>query len=138
MKHLESQMEGSEQQQIDEYGEDIRERVHLDQDPKFVGEMPSYDYYFNLVHRPAFTCKSIAKYGYFKTIEDLYKAYLFLTKDYSKVHHPPSDIIENIYETAMDIKRNRGLLFDEQFIAKYRRFIALTYMGLVENNKNSE
>ncbi|HAR6290534.1 TPA: hypothetical protein I1749_002187 [Staphylococcus pseudintermedius] len=135
MKQLESQMEGSEHEQIREYGEDLRNRVNIDPNPMLENEMTPYDYYFNLVHTPAFTCQSIAKHGYFKTIEDLYNAYLFLTMDYAKDHHRPSEIIANIYDTAMDIKRNSGVLFDEAFIAKYRRFIELTYMGLAESHK---
>ncbi|EGQ3033296.1 hypothetical protein I0P07_000829 [Staphylococcus pseudintermedius] len=135
MKQLESQMEGSEHEQIREYGEDLRNRVIIDPNPMLEDEMTPYDYYFNLVHTPAFTCQSIAKHGYFKTIENLYNAYLFLTMDYAKDHHRPSEIIANIYDTAMDIKRNSGVLFDEAFIAKYRRFIELTYMGLAESHK---
>ena len=138
MKQLESQMEGSEHQQIREYGEDLRNRVNIDPNPMLENEMTPYDYYFNLVHTPAFTCQSIAKHGYFKTIEDLYNAYLFLTMDYAKDHHRPSEIIANIYDTAMDIKRNSGILFDEAFIAKYRRFIELTYMGLAESHKEKK
>ncbi|EGQ3484722.1 hypothetical protein E8L91_02205 [Staphylococcus pseudintermedius] len=138
MKQLESQMEGSEHQQIREYGEDLRDRVNIDPNPMLEDEMTPYDYYFNLVHTPAFTCQSIAKHGYFKTIEDLYNAYLFLTMDYAKDHHRPSEIIANIYDTAMDIKRNSGVLFDEAFIAKYRRFIELTYMGLAESHKEKK
>ncbi|EGQ4034732.1 hypothetical protein GC007_07685 [Staphylococcus pseudintermedius] len=138
MKQLESQMEGSEHQQIREYGEDLRDRVNIDPNPMLEDEMTPYDYYFNLVHTPAFTCQSIAKYGYFKTIENLYNAYLFLTMDYAKDHHRPSEIIANIYDTAMDIKRNSGVLFDEAFIAKYRRFIELTYMGLAESHKEKK
>lgn len=138
MKQLESQMEGSEHQQIREYGEDLRDRVNIDPNPMLEDEMTPYDYYFNLVHTPAFTCQSIAKHGYFKTIEDLYNAYLFLTIDYAKDHHRPSEIISNIYDTAMDIKRNSGVLFDETFIAKYRRFIELTYMGLAESHKEKK
>ncbi|HGH0880479.1 TPA: hypothetical protein ACJHI4_000966 [Staphylococcus pseudintermedius] len=138
MKRLESQMEGSEHQQIREYGEDLRNRVNIDPNPMLENEMTPYDYYFNLVHTPAFTCQSIAKYGYFKTIENLYNAYLFLTMDYAKDHHRPSEIIANIYDTAMDIKRNSGVLFDEAFIAKYRRFIELTYMGLAESHKEKK
>ncbi|EGQ1720440.1 hypothetical protein RT956_000146 [Staphylococcus pseudintermedius] len=138
MKQLESQMEGSEHQQIREYGEDLRDRVNIDPNPMLEDEMTPYDYYFNLVHTPAFTCQSIAKHGYFKTIEDLYNAYLFLTIDYAKDHHRPSEIIANIYDTAMDIKRNSGVLFDETFIAKYRRFIELTYMGLAESHKEKK
>lgn len=138
MKQLESQMEGSEHQQIREYGEDLRDRVNIDPNPMLENEMTPYDYYFNLVHTPAFTCQSIAKHGYFKTIEDLYNAYLFLTMDYAKDHHRPSEIIANIYDTAMDIKRNSGVLFDETFIAKYRRFIELTYMGLAESHKEKK
>ncbi|EGQ0308594.1 hypothetical protein C3E46_RS01455 [Staphylococcus pseudintermedius] len=138
MKQLESQMEGSEHQQIREYGEDLRNRVNIDPNPMLENEMTPYDYYFNLVHTPAFTCQSIAKHGYFKTIEDLYNAYLFLTMDYAKDHHRPSEIIANIYDTAMDIKRNSGVLFDETFIAKYRRFIELTYMGLAESHKEKK
>ncbi|EKO8573552.1 hypothetical protein P1M62_000834 [Staphylococcus pseudintermedius] len=138
MKQLESQMEGSEHEQIREYGEDLRDRVNIDPNPMLEDEMTPYDYYFNLVHTPAFTCQSIAKHGYFKTIEDLYNAYLFLTMDYAKDHHRPSKIIANIYDTAMDIKRNSGVLFDETFIAKYRRFIELTYMGLAESHKEKK
>ncbi|EOG9003393.1 hypothetical protein ACLKNM_001495 [Staphylococcus pseudintermedius] len=138
MKQLESQMEGSEHEQIREYGEDLRNRVNIDPNPMLENEMTPYDYYFNLVHTPAFTCQSIAKYGYFKTIENLYNAYLFLTMDYAKDHHRPSEIIANIYDTAMDIKRNSGVLFDEAFIAKYRRFIELTYMGLSESHKEKK
>ncbi|MFB3175225.1 hypothetical protein PF220_07555 [Staphylococcus pseudintermedius] len=138
MKQLESQMEGSEHEQIREYGEDLRNRVNIDPNPMLENEMTPYDYYFNLVHTPAFTCQSIAKYGYFKTIENLYNAYLFLTMDYAKDHHHPSEIIANIYDTAMDIKRNSGVLFDEAFIAKYRRFIELTYMGLAESHKEKK
>ncbi|EHL7206619.1 hypothetical protein KEI86_001673 [Staphylococcus pseudintermedius] len=138
MKQLESQMEGSEHEQIREYGEDLRNRVNIDPYPMLENEMTPYDYYFNLVHTPAFTCQSIAKYGYFKTIENLYNAYLFLTMDYAKDHHRPSEIIANIYDTAMDIKRNSGVLFDEAFIAKYRRFIELTYMGLAESHKEKK
>ncbi|EIQ4144450.1 hypothetical protein LUU03_000309 [Staphylococcus pseudintermedius] len=138
MKQLESQMEGSEHEQIREYGEDLRNRVIIDPNPMLEDEMTPYDYYFNLVHTPAFTCQSIAKHGYFKTIEDLYNAYLFLTMDYAKDHHRPSEIIANIYDTAMDIKRNSGVLFDETFIAKYRRFIELTYMGLAESHKEKK
>ncbi|MGK4878009.1 hypothetical protein ACSMDP_06675 [Staphylococcus pseudintermedius] len=138
MKQLESQMEGSEHQQIREYGEDLRDRVNIDPNPMLEDEMTPYDYYFNLVHTPAFTCQSIAKHGYFKTIEDLYNAYLFLTMDYAKDHHRPSEIIANIYDTAMDIKRNSGVLFDETFITKYRRFIELTYMGLAESHKEKK
>ncbi|HCT0336178.1 TPA: hypothetical protein LQO97_001092 [Staphylococcus pseudintermedius] len=138
MKQLESQMEGSEHEQIREYGEDLRNRVNIDPNPMLENEMTPYDYYFNLVHTPAFTCQSIAKYGYFKTIENLYNAYLFLTMDYAKDHHRPSEIIANIYDTAMDIKRNSGVLFDEVFIAKYRRFIELTYMGLAESHKEKK
>ncbi|EGQ3279776.1 hypothetical protein G4N51_000322 [Staphylococcus pseudintermedius] len=138
MKQLESQMEGSEHQQIREYGEDLRDRVNIDPNPMLENEMTPYDYYFNLVHTPAFTCQSIARHGYFKTIEDLYNAYLFLTMDYAKDHHRPSEIIANIYDTAMDIKRNSGVLFDETFIAKYRRFIELTYMGLAESHKEKK
>ncbi|EPC7164147.1 hypothetical protein ACR2QP_001546 [Staphylococcus pseudintermedius] len=138
MKQLESQMEGSEHEQIREYGEDLRNRVNIDPNPMLENEMTPYDYYFNLVHTPAFTCQSIAKHGYFKTIEDLYNAYLFLTMDYAKDHHRPSEIIANIYDTAMDIKRNSGVLFDETFIAKYRRFIELTYMGLAESHKEKK
>ncbi|EJA1894113.1 hypothetical protein MWQ67_000025 [Staphylococcus pseudintermedius] len=138
MKQLESQMEGSEHEQIREYGEDLRNRVNIDPNPMLENEMTPYDYYFNLVHTPAFTCQSIAKYGYFKTIENLYNAYLFLTMDYAKDHHRPSEIIANIYDTAMDIKRNSGVLFDETFIAKYRRFIVLTYMGLAESHKEKK
>ncbi|HAR5821559.1 TPA: hypothetical protein I1519_000365 [Staphylococcus pseudintermedius] len=138
MKQLESQMEESEHQQIHEYGEDLRDRVNIDPNPMLEDEMTPYDYYFNLVHTPAFTCQSIAKHGYFKTIEDLYNAYLFLTMDYAKDHHRPSEIIANIYDTAMDIKRNSGVLFDEAFIAKYRRFIELTYMGLAESHKEKK
>lgn len=138
MKQLESQMEGSEHEQIREYGEDLRNRVNIDPNPMLENEITPYDYYFNLVHTPAFTCQSIAKYGYFKTIENLYNAYLFLTMDYAKDHHRPSEIIANIYDTAMDIKRNSGVLFDEAFIAKYRRFIELTYMGLAESHKEKK
>ncbi|ENL6185664.1 hypothetical protein AB5O32_000729 [Staphylococcus pseudintermedius] len=138
MKQLESQMEGSEHEQIREYGEDLRNRVNIDPNPMLENEMTPYDYYFNLVHTPAFTCQSIAKHGYFKTIEDLYNAYLFLTMDYAKDHHRPSEIIANIYDTAMEIKRNSGVLFDETFIAKYRRFIELTYMGLAESHKEKK
>ncbi|MGO4046564.1 hypothetical protein AB2L38_02740 [Staphylococcus pseudintermedius] len=138
MKQLESQMESSEHEQIREYGEDLRNRVNIDPNPMLENEMTPYDYYFNLVHTPAFTCQSIAKYGYFKTIENLYNAYLFLTMDYAKDHHRPSEIIANIYDTAMDIKRNSGVLFDEAFIAKYRRFIELTYMGLAESHKEKK
>ncbi|EJE4538536.1 hypothetical protein CRB11_000738 [Staphylococcus pseudintermedius] len=138
MKQLESQMEGSEHEQIREYGEDLRNRVNIDPNPMLENEMTPYDYYFNLVHTPAFTCQSIAKHGHFKTIEDLYNAYLFLTMDYAKDHHRPSEIIANIYDTAMDIKRNSGVLFDEAFIAKYRRFIELTYMGLAESHKEKK
>ncbi|EIK0274131.1 hypothetical protein LHE27_000516 [Staphylococcus pseudintermedius] len=138
MKQLESQMEGSEHEQIREYGEDLRNRVNIDPNPMLENEMTPYDYYFNLVHTPAFTCQSIAKYGYFKTIENLYNAYLFLTMDYAKDHHRPSEIIANIYDTAMDIKRNSAVLFDEAFIAKYRRFIELTYMGLAESHKEKK
>ncbi|EHS7176699.1 hypothetical protein KWC86_000334 [Staphylococcus pseudintermedius] len=138
MKQLESQMEGSEYEQIREYGEDLRNRVIIDPNPMLEDEMTPYDYYFNLVHTPAFTCQSIAKHGYFKTIENLYNAYLFLTMDYAKDHHRPSEIIANIYDTAMDIKRNSGVLFDEAFIAKYRRFIELTYMGLAESHKEKK
>ncbi|MEJ7540950.1 hypothetical protein [Staphylococcus intermedius] len=138
MKQLESQMEGSEHQQIHEYGEDLRDRMHLETPTKPEDEMTPYDYYFNLVHIPAFTCQSIAKQGYFKTIGDLYHAYLFLTKDYATDHHRPTEIIANIYHTAMDINKNRGLLYDEQLIAKYRRFIELTYMGLVESHKEKK
>lgn len=138
MKQLESQMEGSEHEQIREYGEDLRNHVNIDPNPMLENEMTPYDYYFNLVHTPAFTCQSIAKYGYFKTIENLYNAYLFLTMDYAKDHHRPSEIIANIYDTAMDIKRNSGVLFDEAFIAKYRRFIELTYMGLAESHKEKK
>ncbi|EHT6205890.1 hypothetical protein KXQ03_000027 [Staphylococcus pseudintermedius] len=138
MKQLESQMAGSEHEQIREYGEDLRNRVNIDPNPMLENEMTPYDYYFNLVHTPAFTCQSIAKYGYFKTIENLYNAYLFLTMDYAKDHHRPSEIIANIYDTAMDIKRNSGVLFDETFIAKYRRFIELTYMGLAESHKEKK
>lgn len=138
MKQLESQMEGSEHEQIREYGEDLRNRVNIDPNPMLENEMTPYDYYFNLVHTPAFTCQSIAKHGYFKTIEDLYNAYLFLTMDYAKDHHRPSEIIANIYDTAMDIKRNSGVLFDEAFIAKYRQFIELTYMGLAESHKEKK
>lgn len=138
MKQLESQMKGSEHEQIREYGEDLRNRVNIDPNPMLENEMTPYDYYFNLVHTPAFTCQSIAKHGYFKTIEDLYNAYLFLTMDYAKDHHRPSEIIANIYDTAMDIKRNSGVLFDEAFIAKYRRFIELTYMGLAESHKEKK
>lgn len=138
MKQLESQMEGSEHEQIREYGEDLRDRVNIDPNPMLEDEMTPYDYYFNLVHTPAFTCQSIAKHGYFKTIEDLYNAYLFLTMDYAKDRHRPSEIIANIYDTAMDIKRNSGVLFDETFIAKYRRFIELTYMGLAESHKEKK
>ncbi|EKC6433386.1 hypothetical protein OP540_001185 [Staphylococcus pseudintermedius] len=138
MKQLESQMEGSEHEQIREYGEDLRDRVNIDPNPMLEDEMTPYDYYFNLVHTPAFTCQSIAKHGYFKTIEDLYNAYLFLTIDYAKDHHRPSEIISNIYDTAMDIKRNSGVLFDETFIAKYRRFIELTYMGLAKSHKEKK
>ncbi|HAR5900183.1 TPA: hypothetical protein I1584_000333 [Staphylococcus pseudintermedius] len=138
MKQLESQMEGSEHEQIREYGEDLRNRVNIDPNPMLENEMTPYDYYFNLVHTPAFTCQSIATYGYFKTIENLYNAYLFLTMDYAKDHHRPSEIIANIYDTAMDIKRNSGVLFDEAFIAKYRRFIELTYMGLAESHKEKK
>ncbi|HDU1393774.1 TPA: hypothetical protein REV50_000390 [Staphylococcus pseudintermedius] len=138
MKQLESQMEGSEHEQIREYGEDLRNRVNIDPNPMLENEMTPYDYYFNLVHTPAFTCQSIAKYGYFKTIENLFNAYLFLTMDYAKDHHRPSEIIANIYDTAMDIKRNSGVLFDEAFIAKYRRFIELTYMGLAESHKEKK
>ncbi|EIU0335445.1 hypothetical protein L3Z52_000317 [Staphylococcus pseudintermedius] len=138
MKQLESQMEGSEHEQIREYGEDLRNRVNIGPNPMLENEMTPYDYYFNLVHTPAFTCQSIAKYGYFKTIENLYNAYLFLTMDYAKDHHRPSEIIANIYDTAMDIKRNSGVLFDEAFIAKYRRFIELTYMGLAESHKEKK
>ncbi|HAR6436448.1 TPA: hypothetical protein I1812_001284 [Staphylococcus pseudintermedius] len=138
MKQLESQMEGSEHEQIREYGEDLRNRVNIDPNPMLENEMTPYDYYFNLVHTPAFTCQSIAKYGYFKTIENFYNAYLFLTMDYAKDHHRPSEIIANIYDTAMDIKRNSGVLFDEAFIAKYRRFIELTYMGLAESHKEKK
>ncbi|NCJ14774.1 hypothetical protein [Staphylococcus pseudintermedius] len=138
MKQLESQMEGSEHEQIREYGEDLRNRVNIDPNPMLENEMTPYDYYFNLVHTPAFTCQSIAKYGYFKTIENLYNAYLFLTMNYAKDHHRPSEIIANIYDTAMDIKRNSGVLFDEAFIAKYRRFIELTYMGLAESHKEKK
>ncbi|ENL6236221.1 hypothetical protein AB5O60_001529 [Staphylococcus pseudintermedius] len=138
MKQLESQMEGSEHEQIREYREDLRNRVNIDPNPMLENEMTPYDYYFNLVHTPAFTCQSIAKYGYFKTIENLYNAYLFLTMDYAKDHHRPSEIIANIYDTAMDIKRNSGVLFDEAFIAKYRRFIELTYMGLAESHKEKK
>ncbi|EGQ3949011.1 hypothetical protein Q1I22_001071 [Staphylococcus pseudintermedius] len=138
MKQLESQMEGSEHEQIREYGEDLRNRVIIDPNPMLEDEMTPYDYYFNLVHTPAFTCQSIAKHGYFKTIENLYNAYLFLTMDYAIDHHRPSEIIANIYDTAMDIKRNSGVLFDEAFIAKYRRFIELTYMGLAESHKEKK
>ncbi|EMV0216665.1 hypothetical protein AABF45_000543 [Staphylococcus pseudintermedius] len=138
MKQLESQMEGSEHEQIREYGEDLRNRVNIDPNPMLEDEITPYDYYFNLVHTPAFTCQSIAKHGYFKTIENLYNAYLFLTMDYAKDHHRPSEIIANIYDTAMDIKRNSGVLFDEAFIAKYRRFIELTYMGLAESHKEKK
>ncbi|TPD24969.1 hypothetical protein DJ449_08475 [Staphylococcus pseudintermedius] len=138
MKQLESQMEGSEHEQIREYGEDLRNRVNIDPNPMLENEMTPYDYYFNLVHTLAFTCQSIAKHGYFKTIENLYNAYLFLTMDYAKDHHRPSEIIANIYDTAMDIKRNSGVLFDEAFIAKYRRFIELTYMGLAESHKEKK
>ncbi|EKH2191701.1 hypothetical protein O4M51_000920 [Staphylococcus pseudintermedius] len=138
MKQLESQMEGSEHEQIREYGEDLRNRMIIDPNPMLEDEMTPYDYYFNLVHTPAFTCQSIAKHGYFKTIENLYNAYLFLTMDYAKDHHRPSEIIANIYDTAMDIKRNSGVLFDEAFIAKYRRFIELTYMGLAESHKEKK
>lgn len=50
MKQLESQMEGSEHEQIREYGEDLRNRVNIDPNPMLENEMTPYDYYFNLVH----------------------------------------------------------------------------------------
>lgn len=42
----------------------------------------------------------------------------------------PTEIIQQIYDTAMDIKANGGYLFDQELVYNYRSFIELSYKGL--------
>lgn len=63
-------------------------------------------------------------------MKKLYEAYNFLTADKDIENDEPTEIIQQIYDTARDIKANGGYLFDQELVYNYRSFIELSYKGL--------
>lgn len=136
INRLKSEMELYENFQIRQLdGEDPRDNVHLGGGPDTTGKNGEFEEYFALINLPEKTFKEMANNGLIKTIENLYNAYVFLTKDYQKENHEPTKIIKNIYDTAKDISEDGGYLFDEELVYKYRSFIQLSYLELMQNNE---
>ncbi|MCJ1804586.1 hypothetical protein [Staphylococcus warneri] len=128
-----SEMESSENLQLRQTdGEDPRDQVHLGQGSSSMKskEQADLNEYFELVNVPDKTFKELARNGHIKTIQHLYNAYEFLTKDYQKSNHEPTKIIKNIYEMVMKLNNKGGYLFDNELVYNYRSFIQLTYLEL--------
>ncbi|MBF0841604.1 hypothetical protein IR128_07790 [Staphylococcus lentus] len=138
MKNLQLEMKGLENLKEREYGKDLRDLGQLGAGPNSEEDNTDFKYYFNLVNLPKHTMKELARNGHFETIEKLYNAYNFLTKDYLKDNHKSTKVIEEIYNTAMDIKRNGGYLLDDVLVNNYRSFIELTYKEFVKNNNDEK
>lgn len=79
--------------------------------------------------------KKVAKNGLFKTIEHLYIAFEFLTKDFQNENYEPTKIIKSIYVKVRDIDRNGGYLLDDDLVYRYRSFIQLACLELMQNNE---
>lgn len=133
---LKAEMESYENFQIRQLdGEDPRDNVHLGAGPGPTGKNDELEEYFTLINLPEKTFKEMAKNGLIKTIENLYNAYVYLTKDYQKENHEPTKIIKSIYDTAKDISKDGGYLFDEELVYRYRSFIQLAYLELMQNHE---
>ncbi|MGP0637592.1 hypothetical protein ACWEWU_06720 [Staphylococcus xylosus] len=136
INRLKDEMELYENFQICQLdGEDPRDNVHLGAGPGTTGKNDEFEEYFALINLPEETFKEMANNGLIKTIENLYNAYVFLTKDYQKENHEPTKIIKNIYNTAKDISEDGGYLFDKELVYRYRSFIQLAYLELMQNNE---
>ena len=134
LKNLRDKMEGSENFQLRQYGEDLREKGPLgagpnkDEDP----DRQQFEYYFGLIHSSGNIHKELGKNGPIKTIEVLYDAYTFLTKDKNLKNDEPTKIIQEVYDIVIELKEKGGYLFDEEIVYNYRSFIELSYKGLEE------
>ncbi|MFQ3844762.1 hypothetical protein AABD41_09485 [Staphylococcus pseudoxylosus] len=136
INRLKAEMESYENFQIRQLdGEDPRDNIHLGAGPGTTGKNDEFEEYFALINLPEKTFKEMANNGLIKTIENLYNAYVYLTKDYQKENHEPTKIIKNIYNTAKDISEDGGYLFDKELVYRYRSFIQLAYLELMENNE---
>lgn len=134
INRLKSEMESSENNQLRQLGgKDPRDHVHLGSGTTEKND--KFEEYFALINLPEKTFKEMAKNGLIKTIEHLFNAYDFLTKDFHKENHEPTKIIKNIYDTAMFINKEGGYLFDEELVYNYRSFIQLAYLELMQNNE---
>lgn len=142
INRLKSEMEESEKFQIRQMeGKDPRENVSLGagtRSKKESKEEDKFNKYFYLINEPKRTFIELAKNGHIRTIEHLYNAYDFLTKDYQKDNHEPTKIIKNIYITVMDINEEGGYLLDDELVYNYRSFIQLTYLELEQKNNKTE
>lgn len=116
-------------------GEDPRNHVHLGAGPSTTEENDKFDEYFALINLREKVSKEMAKNGLIKTIEQLYNAYEFLTKDYQKESYEPTKIIKSIYDTVREINKDGGYLFDEDLVYRYRSFIQLACLELMKNNE---
>lgn len=139
INRLKSKMEASENYQIRQLGgEDPRNHVHLGAGPSTTEDNDKFNEYFALINLHEKVSKEMAKNGLFKTIEQLYNAYEFLTKDYRKENHEPTKIIKSIYDTAMNINNEGGYLLDKDLVYNYRSFIQLACLELMKNNEIEE
>ncbi|WP_436950435.1 hypothetical protein [Staphylococcus xylosus] len=133
---LKDAMEASESFQIRQLGgEDPRDNIHLGAGPNTAEENNKFNEYFSLINLPEKVFKEVAKNGHIKTIEHLYNAFEFLTKDYQNESYEPTKIIKSIYDTVRDIDGNGGYLFDDELVYRYRSFIQLACLELMQNNK---
>ena len=85
-----------------------------------------------MIHSFASIYKELGKNGPIKTIEVLYEAYTFLTKDKNLKNDEPTKIIQEVYDTVIHLKEKGAYLFDEELVYNYRSFIELSYKGLEE------
>lgn len=134
LENLKGKMENSENFQLRQYGEDLREKGHLGAGPNEYEDpdRQQRDYYFGLIHSFASIYKELGKNGPIKTIEVLYEAYTFLTKDKNLKNDEPTKIIQEVYDTVIHLKEKGAYLFDEELVYNYRSFIELSYKGLEE------
>lgn len=134
--HLKDAMEVSESFQIRHLGgEDPRDNIHLGEGQNIAEENNKFNEYFSLINLPEKVFKEVAKNGHFKTIEHLYNAFEFLTKDFQNENYEPTKIIKSIYDTVRDIDRNGGYLLDDDLVYRYRSFIQLACLELMQNNE---
>ncbi len=133
---LKDAMEASESFQIRHLGgKDPRDNIHLGEGPNTAEENNKFNEYFSLINLPEKVFKEVEKNGHIKTIEHLYNAFEFLTKDFQNENYQPTKIIKSIYHTVRDIDRNGGYLFDDDLVYRYRSFIQLAYLELTQHNE---